>query len=155
MDVRVFLFQATRELLFNVVKHAMVNRAEVHLEGLPDGRARITVSDRGVGFAVATPQPEQATLTSFGMFNIREHIEWLGGTMEVTSAEGQGTSVSLTVPHVEPTEKIKPPPPALAPQVAAAAPPAGAVETLRPQDPRPAGRRPRSDASGTGHSRRQ
>ncbi|HET8668629.1 MAG TPA: PAS domain S-box protein, partial [Terriglobales bacterium] len=52
-EVRVTIFQAIRELLFNVVKHAQVNRAEVQVEMPKEGSLGITVSDKGAGFEPA------------------------------------------------------------------------------------------------------
>ena len=49
-DVRILLFEAVRELLFNAVKHAHVDRIDVSLEVGPDDTIHIHVSDEGVGF---------------------------------------------------------------------------------------------------------
>ncbi|HSJ86870.1 MAG TPA: PAS domain-containing protein, partial [Anaerolineales bacterium] len=47
--LRILLFQAIREILFNVVKHADTLQASIVLERL-DGHLRITISDEGKGF---------------------------------------------------------------------------------------------------------
>ncbi len=56
--VSAFLFQAVRELLFNVVKHAKAPAARVDLEREADGMLVIYVSDEGIGFTPAPAQPE-------------------------------------------------------------------------------------------------
>ena len=54
-EVRVLLFQAVRELLFNIVKHAKVEEATVELGLLDEQCVQVTVRDKG-GLA-STPQP--------------------------------------------------------------------------------------------------
>jgi CheY-like chemotaxis protein len=88
-----FLYKAAQELLFNVVKHAQVQEAEI--------RARryrrcvyLSVSDRGRGF---DPQGLRE-VAGYGLFNIRERIELLGGRMKITSAAGKGSRFQIMVP---------------------------------------------------------
>ena len=70
-DMRVLLFQAVRELLFNTVKHANVKKAEVSLVGVDD-HVEVTVSDIGVGFDPEASIPRQGRSGGFGLFSIRE-----------------------------------------------------------------------------------
>ncbi len=92
-ELRLFLFQSVRELLFNVVKHASTDTARLSLSRSPEA-VRITVQDEGAGFA----GKEDPNGPGFGLFNIREGLYLHGGELEVTSAPGQGTRVTLTVP---------------------------------------------------------
>jgi signal transduction histidine kinase len=93
--VQTFLFQATRELLFNVVKHAGVAQARVDLAA--DAEAlRLTVTDEGRGLARTpdgAPPPEGAGLTG-----IRERMELLGGRLEVENGPERGARFALVVP---------------------------------------------------------
>jgi CheY-like chemotaxis protein len=92
-DVRGFLFQAVRELLTNVVRHAKVSRASVRLEKTGEGGLRITVADEGVGFS-DQDRPGKAA-QGVGLLHIRERLEYLGGVLEVRSAGGKGTRIRL------------------------------------------------------------
>jgi len=94
--LRSMLFQAARELLFNVVKHAGVDRAELQLRRLPGDAIELVVSDRGAGMDSAQANKPQEG--GFGLLSIRERIELLGGQMEIDSAPGQGTRMTLRVP---------------------------------------------------------
>lgn len=94
-DMRVLIFQAVRELLFNVVKHAGVKQASVHLAREP-GVTRVTVADRGGGFDPAAMA--QRHDSGFGLFSVRERIEAIGGTMTVESTPRQGTRITLAAP---------------------------------------------------------
>jgi len=100
-DVRVLLFQAARELLFNVVKHAQVSKAEVCLLQAK-GEVRIVVSDQGVGFEPRQTCAGHESPNGFGLFSIRERLELVGGKMEVKSAPGSGSHFTLTVPVKNP-----------------------------------------------------
>ncbi|MFA6112163.1 MAG: response regulator, partial [Candidatus Latescibacterota bacterium] len=100
-DVKVLLFQATRELLFNIVKHAGVTHAQVTAT-MENGHLRVVVGDEGVGFdpEMVWGRSSQMT-TGFGLFSIRERLGLLGGRMEITSAPRQGSRVVLLAPVVQ------------------------------------------------------
>jgi len=98
INVRLLLFQAARELLFNVVKHAGVQRAELRLEQAAGDQLALIVADHGAGFpAPRDPEPEKAA-GGFGLFNLRERLEWIGGRLEVASVPGEGAAVSVWAP---------------------------------------------------------
>jgi PAS domain S-box-containing protein len=96
-DLRVVLFQAARELLHNVAKHARARRAKVSLK-VEDSRLSVTVEDDGRGFDVAEAMPNARALTGFGLFAIRERLAHFGGRMEIRSEPGRGTTAALSVP---------------------------------------------------------
>ena len=98
------LFQATRELILNALKHAGKCAITVTLAREND-RLRICVEDNGAGFNV----PEEGRFVfrnegGFGLFTIRELLEGIGGSLLIRSRAGAGTSVSLFTPLA-----IKPP----------------------------------------------
>jgi len=103
-DVRVFLFQAVRELLFNVVKHAQAGHALVHLHQENGRQVQIVVEDSGVGFDLGQRQVGRALGEGFGLFSIQERLGSLGGRMEIDSAPGRGTRIILVAPVSEPPE---------------------------------------------------
>jgi signal transduction histidine kinase len=90
------VFRAVRELLSNVLKHARAPSAKVSLRR-SGNQLEIDVEDQGVGFDPETVTAS-ATNGGFGLFSVREQINRLGGTMEVASRQGRGTSVSLRLP---------------------------------------------------------
>jgi PAS domain S-box-containing protein len=114
-DTRVALFRAVRELLFNVVKHAKVEKARVQLDRAGDRRLRIVVSDEGVGFDPELLRAGEWTDRGFGLTSLRERLELLGGRLEVDSAPGQGASFTIIAPLPETTDPETPPPPPSAP----------------------------------------
>jgi CheY-like chemotaxis protein len=96
-DVRVLIFQAVRELLFNVVKHAKVGRAQVEI-GHEGGRVQVSVIDEGPGFDPAKPDDGRDVPRAFGLFSIRERLEALGGVLEIDSRPGEGARVTVLAP---------------------------------------------------------
>ena len=99
-DVRTVLFQATREILFNVVKHAAVGRARVALEVLDERRLRLVVADDGVGFDLGRVDPSSPA--GSGLAQIKERLGLIGGALELESQPGSGTKISLIAPRGEP-----------------------------------------------------
>jgi PAS domain S-box-containing protein len=99
-DVRTLLFESVRELLFNTVKHARVDRAVLDLSLGTDSTLCITVEDRGIGFDPAKVVDEAKDgQVGWGLFSIRERLTLLGGRLDVESAPGQGTRFRLIVPN--------------------------------------------------------
>jgi PAS domain S-box-containing protein len=99
-DVRILLFEAVRELVFNAVKHAHVDRVDVHLALGPGGAIHIQVSDEGVGFdPTATLHDENPRELGLGLFSIQERLALLGGHLNIQSAPGKGSRFVLTIPR--------------------------------------------------------
>ena len=105
LDVNILLFQALRELLINVIKHAHAERVTVELQR--DGEAvKIIVSDNGVGFDHAM-DGKGGRSSTFGLFSVRERLKHFGGHYEITSQPGQGTTIVMIAPLGEYTEPEK------------------------------------------------
>jgi signal transduction histidine kinase/ActR/RegA family two-component response regulator len=96
-DVKILLFEAVRELLFNSVKHARTRSAVVNLRYV-DHNVQVVVSDQGVGFDPKAIPSEEAPGGGYGLFSIRERIQLVGGKLEMESAPGSGSRFVLTAP---------------------------------------------------------
>jgi signal transduction histidine kinase len=96
------LLRAAQSSLANVVRHAGASRADLTLSYL-DGEVLLDIDDDGVGFDPATVV-ERAAGGSFGMVSMRRRITELGGAVDVRSAPGAGTTV--TVRFAAPTTPI-------------------------------------------------
>ena len=95
-ELRILLFEAVRELLFNVAKHAETPRAQLSTAATRDGEVCLVVSDEGEGFTPADPRLEKASAGGFGLFSIRERLELMGGRLQVDAAPGRGTRVTIS-----------------------------------------------------------
>ena len=94
---RVFVFQAVRELLSNVRRHARTDSARVELKCLDAKRLEISVSDNGVGFDPATLK-EQVQTKGLGLLSLRERLELIGGRLTIDAASGRGARITLVLP---------------------------------------------------------
>jgi len=93
------LFQAIRELLQNVIKHAGVSHATVVVERDGEKNWLISVQDSGTGFEVeARPHRPSASGERFGLFSIQERMELMSGQCRIDSKPGRGTTVTLSLP---------------------------------------------------------
>lgn len=96
-DVKVVLFQAVRELLNNVAKHAKARRVEISLRREND-RIQIHVKDNGIGFDTSVVGAHASQAGGFGLFSIRERLGLFAGQLVIESAPGRGTRITLEVP---------------------------------------------------------
>lgn len=104
-EVRTTILRSARELLFNVVKHADVNKAWVMLSRVDD-QVKVTVEDKGKGFDVDERKSVESLDEGFGLFNISERIDLLEGSLEIVSKPGKGTKVILTAPVLKDDEDV-------------------------------------------------
>ena len=95
-DQAVILFQAVRELLFNALKHAGVDRARVQARDA-NGVFSLVVVDAGQGFDPSVPLAAGSGM-GFGLFAVREHLSTMGGRVEIESGP-RGTRITLSVSH--------------------------------------------------------
>lgn len=96
-EVQVLLFQAARELLMNIVKHANAGKVLVSIKG-DRKNLRIIVKDDGDGFD-GNVSFRADTSSGFGLFSIRERLRHMGGRLIIKSKPGQGTRVSIVAPR--------------------------------------------------------
>ena len=97
--LRILLFQATRELLHNVVKHAKATQVTVSISSEKD-LVRIVIADNGVGFE-ATKKEKDVKKGGFGIFSIQERLKHQGGRLEIASDPDGGSRVTIISPMTE------------------------------------------------------
>jgi len=83
------LYRVAQEAIENAARHAKAKIVSVTLTQT-SGRLTLTVRDDGRGFDLSTPS------AGYGLRGMRERAEMLGGTLNITSAIGQGTTAELT-----------------------------------------------------------
>ena len=95
----VVLFQAVRELLVNVIRHSGADTVEVCIHEV-GGEIKIIIKDNCIGFEPSGPGllSSKNKTGGFGLFGVRERLEYLRGHLNIKSAPGKGTTVTLTVP---------------------------------------------------------
>jgi signal transduction histidine kinase len=96
-DIRELLYEVTRELLFNVFKHANVNRAVLRVQAA-GGDIVVNVADEGEGFDATQLERSEFQASGLGLFGIRERLKLIDASFEINSAPGQGTQVEVRLP---------------------------------------------------------
>jgi signal transduction histidine kinase len=87
------LLRIVQEALNNAARHSAASRVEVGAR-LRDGALELSVGDDGDGFdADAAPQAG-----SFGLVGMGERARLAGGSLEVSTAPGQGTRITVRLP---------------------------------------------------------
>lgn len=98
--VKTNLFRALRELIVNVFKHAEATEIYVRV-WMGKGSLYCIVSDNGKGFSEATARPAAERGSGFGLMSVCDQMEHLGGSADIDSVPGQGTTVTLKLPLVK------------------------------------------------------
>ena len=83
--------QLAREVLSNVSRHAQATTCRVTLR-LANGSAMLEIDDDGRGFETSGAHD------GLGLANLRERIDSLGGSLDIQSAVGSGTTVRVILP---------------------------------------------------------
>jgi two-component system, NarL family, sensor histidine kinase UhpB len=89
----VTLYRICQEALTNVAKHAAASIVSIELERDSEG-IKLAITDNGRGFDTSTP----ISADSFGIVGMRERVKTYGGRVEVTSAQGAGTTLLVRIP---------------------------------------------------------
>ncbi|MBI3194016.1 MAG: PAS domain S-box protein [Ignavibacteriae bacterium] len=96
-EIRNILFDGIREAMVNIAKHANATVVTVEITK-QNNSLYIKVHDNGIGFDSTHIGQLQQSKKSFGLFNVRNRLSDVGGTMEIQSSPGLGTSVIFQAP---------------------------------------------------------
>ena len=99
------LYRVAQEALANIARHAAADQVTV-LMSHRDGQVGLLVEDDGIGFDTSAPIQGSAR-GGFGLVGLRERVALLGGSLNVQSGDGRGTSVHVTVPDGEPADAAR------------------------------------------------
>jgi two-component system, NarL family, sensor histidine kinase UhpB len=94
-ELGVAVYRVVQECLTNIARHAAARHAAIDVDLSTSAAApalRVRVADDGVGFLPG------AGIAGFGLTGIRERVAALGGTYDIATRPGQGTSISVVVP---------------------------------------------------------
>jgi signal transduction histidine kinase len=91
------LFRILQEALTNVIRHAEARQVDVELDA-DDTTVRLLVRDDGRGI----PAAEARNPRALGLIGMHDRALLFGGHVTVTGAPGEGTTVAVSMPMVEP-----------------------------------------------------
>lgn len=91
------LYRLIQETLTNIARHSQAKNAAVSFDRKENNHT-ITIKDNGKGFDPAGIDIK----ASLGLRGMKERIKLIGGTMEIQSKQGAGTTVIFSLPNGEP-----------------------------------------------------
>ena len=95
------VYRIVQEALNNAVKHARARHIFVRIRLEAPRQLSFSVTDDGVGFEQWSSNADISSGSGLGMKTMRERAENLGGSMNVDSLPGKGTTVEVSIPVKE------------------------------------------------------
>jgi len=92
---RTVLFRVAQEALTNVARHAQATRVDVNIQELSDGIC-MKIKDDGKSFKVESVLHGRGS-KRLGLLGMRERLEMVGGSFDIESAPGKGTTVTARI----------------------------------------------------------
>jgi signal transduction histidine kinase len=104
---RITLYRILQEALTNAHRHGHASLITVLCREDED-RTTLVVTDDGAGFDPGAVQKRRpgVPLQRFGLHGMRDRAQMLGGTFDVTSEPGRGTTVRVVLPRWEAPEPV-------------------------------------------------
>jgi len=97
-DIETTVFRIVQESLTNVVRHAAAGSVLVQIV-FGERDVRLSIDDDGRGFDVAAALAGSDGRAAWGLLGIAERASLVGGTAEIQSRPGEGTTVRVAVPN--------------------------------------------------------
>ncbi len=91
------MYRICQESLTNIVHHAAAHQSRICVD-VAGGRARFILRDNGRGFEPNIALAQDFEGDHFGLRGMRERAAALGGTCEIFSQPGEGTSILIDIP---------------------------------------------------------
>ncbi len=96
-EVETALFRVVQEVITNVARHAVARNVHIFFQFDPDS-VTVNVEDDGVGFDMVEVTLSPDSQCGLGLMGMFERVELLGGRMDIDTAPGYGTQISIQVP---------------------------------------------------------
>jgi signal transduction histidine kinase len=88
-EVQFALYRVVQEALNNVVLHAVATEVEIYFTS-HSGHIELKIQDNGLGF-----NPDKVGIGHLGLSIMKDRIDKIGGTIETTSSQGEGTLIKV------------------------------------------------------------
>lgn len=96
-EVRYLLYQAVRELLLHILKHAGVENAQLSLK--TDSKSLVVlVTDNGGGINNPETRLKHSNICGYDFYSVKQRMRFMGGSFSVDPDPDKGTLITLTVP---------------------------------------------------------
>jgi PAS domain S-box-containing protein len=96
-EIKIITYRVIKEIVQNSIKHARASFVDIIIDN-KNNVLLVDIKDNGVGFDVDVMTGSQKTSHGFGLFDVREKINHLGGQVTIYSKPGSGTRINLSIP---------------------------------------------------------
>jgi len=96
-EVETGLFRAVQGAVGNIQQHSKATSASISLT-MSGNELVLCVSDNGVGFDVSKIQGIEASGRGAGVFSMKERVKLIGGSCNIQSEPGKGTTATAIIP---------------------------------------------------------
>ena len=104
-EIEMTLYRMAQESLSNVARHAQSERVSLSMH-FTANEIKMTIEDNGRGFDVPESPAEFSPSGHFGLLGMHERAELIGANLDIQSAIGEGTRLTVSLPF--PMEEIAP-----------------------------------------------
>ena len=96
-DVEIALYRIAQESFSNIAKHANASHLALTLQQ-ENNAVLLIIKDDGRGFTGENVARSRSDSHGLGLISMRERAELLGGSFHLDSSEGNGTTITVTIP---------------------------------------------------------
>lgn len=104
-EIETILFRIAQEAMSNVARHSQARHVDIHLRR-QESQISLTVADDGLGCDLAALTRSSDQGRGLGLAGMQERASLAGGQVTINSTPGQGTTVQVVVPLVEPISHL-------------------------------------------------
>ena len=95
--LKIVLYKLLIEALNNIAKHSSANLVQLSLKKI--GRdVELSIEDNGHGFDFEEISGDENKTSGFGLANMKERAEVFGGSFEIFTGKGKGTTIRMSWP---------------------------------------------------------
>lgn len=94
-SIQIAIFRIVQEALSNISKHSHATEGKIIIE-FTQSRLNLNILDNGIGFNYREAYDDES-LGGYGLVNMKERVELLGGNFTVKSTVGKGTRISFYI----------------------------------------------------------
>jgi signal transduction histidine kinase len=96
-EVETALYRVIQEAIINITRHAAARNVGISIN-FWDDRVVVQVEDDGIGFDITQIALSADSSRGLGLLGMEERLELLGGTLDINTMPGSGTSLHISVP---------------------------------------------------------
>ena len=99
-DIELTLYRILQEALENVALHARAKHVKVNLT-MKDDFVQLVIYDDGISFDPEHRSARRKKQVRLGLLGMRERATYVGGTLNVNSAPGKGTTITAKISLID------------------------------------------------------